>query len=92
VTEEVRGTLALDLPVSSFDIDLADAARPGGGAAGGGVGPRVRNRAATCRSRSWNVCPALIWQTRDGTVVLIDADGNFVASPRRAPARGAAYR
>lgn len=79
VTEEVRGALALDLPLSSFDIDLArlrerveglpavetaDIRINGGGVLSVGVTERV---------------PALIWQTRTDTV-LIDAEGHFVAS------------
>jgi cell division protein FtsQ len=79
VTEEVRGALALDLPLSSFDIDLArlrerveglpavetaDIRINGGGVLSVGVTERV---------------PALIWQTRADTV-LIDAEGHFVAS------------
>ncbi|MDG4647682.1 cell division protein FtsQ/DivIB [Roseibacterium sp. SDUM158017] len=79
VTEEVRGALALDLPISSFDIDLAtlrqrvealpavasaDVRINGGGYLSVAVTERV---------------PALIWQTRTDTV-LIDAEGHFVAA------------
>jgi cell division protein FtsQ len=79
VTEEVRGALALDLPVSSFDIDLAqlrqrvealpavasaDVRIAGGGYLSVAVTERV---------------PALVWQTR-GDTVLIDAEGHVVAS------------
>ena len=78
LTEEVRGTLALDLPLSSFDLDLDD------------LRDRVEAlpavRAADLRIRSGGYLavtltervPALIWQTRDGAM-LIDADGTFVA-------------
>jgi cell division protein FtsQ len=79
VTEEVRGTLALSLPVSSFDIDLNDlkarvealpavASASVRNAGGGTLSVEVTERV-----------PALIWQTRAGTS-LIDADGNFVAA------------
>jgi cell division protein FtsQ len=79
VTEEVRGALALTLPVSSFDVDLAElrgrvAALPAVAEAsvrihgGGYLSVEVTERE-----------PALIWQTREGTV-LIDAEGHFVAA------------
>jgi cell division protein FtsQ len=79
VTEEIRGALALDLPISSFDLDLeelrqriealpavasADLRIRGGGYLAVQVDERV---------------PALIWQTREGAV-LIDAEGHFVAA------------
>lgn len=78
VIAEVRGALALDLPLSSFDLDLATLrqrveALPAVASAdlriqsGGYLAVRVVERV-----------PALIWQTREGTV-LIDADGHFVA-------------
>jgi cell division protein FtsQ len=79
VTEEIRGALALDLPVSSFDLDLEALrqrieALPAIASAdlrirsGGYLSVQVDERA-----------PALIWQTREGTV-LIDAEGHFVAA------------
>ncbi len=79
VTEQVRAALALDLPLSSFDIDLGtlrervealpavaagDVRITGGGVLSVAITERV---------------PALIWQTRTDTV-LIDAEGHFVAS------------
>ncbi|MFW5641729.1 MAG: cell division protein FtsQ/DivIB [Roseicyclus sp.] len=78
VTEDVRTALALDLPVSSFDVDLADLrarveALPAVAQAdvriepGGYLSVRVEERV-----------PALIWQTREATV-LIDAGGAVVA-------------
>jgi cell division protein FtsQ len=78
VTEQVRAGLALDLPVSSFDVDLAELrdrveALPAVAEAdvrieaGGYLAVRVRERV-----------PALIWQTRAGTV-LIDAEGQTIA-------------
>jgi len=78
VTDEVRGAMGLDLPQSSFDIDLdmlrerlvalpaiadADLRIQSGGILSVTITERV---------------PALIWQTREGTV-LIDAEGHFVA-------------
>lgn len=79
LTEDIRGALALDLPVSSFDLDLAALrarveALPAVASAdlriqsGGYLAVRVQERV-----------PALIWQTREGTV-LIDAEGHFVAA------------
>lgn len=78
-TEEVRATLALNLPVSSFDIDLAElrarvealpavASASVRNAGGGTLAIEVEERV-----------PALIWQSREGTV-LIDAEGHFVAA------------
>jgi cell division protein FtsQ len=78
VTEEIRGALALQLPVSSFDLDLAALrqrieALPAVAAAdlriqsGGYLAVRVTERV-----------PALIWQTREGAL-LIDREGHFVA-------------
>jgi cell division protein FtsQ len=78
VTEEIRGALALDLPMSSFDLDLAVLrqrieALPAVASAdlriqsGGYLAVRVTERV-----------PALIWHTHDGTV-LIDREGHFVA-------------
>jgi len=78
VIEAIRGALALDLPVSSFDLDLAELrqrveALPAVASAdlriqsGGYLAVRVTERV-----------PALIWQTRDDTQ-LIDAEGHFVA-------------
>jgi cell division protein FtsQ len=79
VTEEVRATLALNLPVSSFDLDLAElrsrvealpavASASVRNAGGGSLTVEVVERV-----------PALIWQARDGTS-LIDAEGNFIAA------------
>jgi len=79
VMAEIRATLALDLPVSSFDLDLAALrarieALPAVARAelrvepGGYLAVRVSERV-----------PALIWQTREGPV-LIDAEGNYVAA------------
>jgi cell division protein FtsQ len=78
VIEDIRGALALDLPMSSFDLDLAALrahveALPAVASAdlriqsGGYLAVRVTERV-----------PALIWQTREDTV-LLDAEGHFVA-------------
>lgn len=79
VTEEVRGALALRLPQSSFELDLAELR--------GRVEALPPVAAAELRVRSGGVLevavterqPAVIWQTHDG-VHLIDAEGNFVAA------------
>ncbi|PWK60509.1 cell division protein FtsQ/DivIB [Roseicyclus mahoneyensis] len=79
VIAEIRAALALDLPMSSFDLDLTDLrarveALPAVAAAelriqtGGYLAVRITERV-----------PALIWQTRDD-IVLIDAEGHFVAA------------
>lgn len=79
VIGEVRAALGLQLPMSSFDLDLAALrdrveALPSVASAelriqsGGYLAVRVVERV-----------PALIWQTRDG-LALIDAEGHFVAS------------
>jgi cell division protein FtsQ len=84
LTEEIRGALALEFPVSSFDLDLAAMrqrveALPAVAAAdlriqsGGYLAVRVTERV-----------PALIWQTREGPV-LIDAEGHFVGTLRDRP-------
>jgi cell division protein FtsQ len=78
VLEDIRSALALDLPISSFDLDLTALrarveALPAVASAdlriqsGGYLAVRVTERV-----------PALIWQTREGTV-LLDAEGHFVA-------------
>ena len=78
VADAIRATLALNLPVSSFDLDLA-AMRvtlediPAVASAdlrmrpGGYLAVSVRER-----------MPTLIWQTRDGAA-LLDGEGQFVA-------------
>lgn len=79
VADEVRGALALDLPASSFDLDLPGlrervAALPAVAGAelrllpGGVLRVTVRERR-----------PAYVWQTRDG-IFLIDAEGHHVAA------------
>jgi len=88
VIEAIRGALALDLPMSSFDLDLVALrdrvmALPAVATAdlriqsGGYLAVRVTERV-----------PALIWQTRDGTV-LVDAEGHFVAGLGERPLAGA---
>jgi len=78
VTEEVRATLALDLPISSFDIDLA-ALRNRVEALPPVASASVRNAGGgTLSVEITERVPALIWQSRTGTA-LIDAEGNFVA-------------
>ena len=78
VTEEVRAALALDLPVSSFDLDLAAMrvrleALPTVRAAdlrilsGGYLAVRIDER-----------LPVALWLTHEG-LSLIDEDGHFVA-------------
>lgn len=79
VIAEIRRALSLDLPVSSFDLDL-DALRARIEAlpavadadlriqSGGYLAVRVTERV-----------PALVWQTREDTV-LIDGEGHFVAA------------
>lgn len=79
LVEDIRTTLALDLPVSSFDLDLdvlrarvealpavraADLRIQGGGY----LAVQIEERA-----------PAFVWQTDDGPV-LLDAEGAYVAS------------
>ncbi len=87
VIEAIRGALALDLPMSSFDLDLAALrqrveALPAVASAdlriqsGGYLAVRVTERV-----------PALIWQTRDDTQ-LIDAEGHFVAGLADRPDHG----
>jgi cell division protein FtsQ len=77
--EEIRSTLALSFPISSFDLDLAALrarveALPAVARAdlriqaGGYLAVRVTERV-----------PVLIWQTREG-LALIDHEGHFVAS------------
>ncbi|MCU4652887.1 cell division protein FtsQ/DivIB [Roseibacterium sp. SDUM158016] len=79
VTEEVRGALALDLPVSSFDIDLeALRARVEALPAVASASVRIAGGGYLSVDVAERV-PALIWQTRTGTV-LIDAEGHFVAA------------
>lgn len=85
VRDEIRVTLGLELPMSSFDLDLKEmrarieALPPVAEAdlrinSGGFLSVRVVERQ-----------PALVWQTRDG-MVLIDDEGHFVAGlETRAP-------
>jgi cell division protein FtsQ len=79
VTEEVRAALALDLPVSSFDLDLAELRRRVEGL------PAVASAAVRIEGGGYlsvavtERVPELVWQTRADTV-LIDAEGHFVAS------------
>lgn len=79
VMAEIRDTLALDLPISSFRLDL-DALRARLEAL-----PAVARAELRIRSGGYLAIlveervPALIWQTRDGPV-LIDAEGHFVAA------------
>lgn len=79
VMAEIRAALALELPVSSFALDLEEMrsrieALPAVARAelriqsGGYLAVRVTERV-----------PALVWQTREGPV-LIDAEGHFVAA------------
>ena len=78
VTEEVRGALALTLPISSFDLDLADLrlrleALPAVRSAdlriqsGGYLAVRIDERA-----------PAALWLTYEG-LAIIDDEGHFLA-------------
>lgn len=79
LTEEIRGALALDLPISSFDLDL-DALRDRVEALPAVAGADLRIQSGGYLSvRVTERVPALVWQTRD-EAVLIDADGHFVAS------------
>ncbi len=79
VTEEVRGALALDLPLSSFDIDLAALrARVEALPAVASADLRIRSGGYLSVGVVERV-PAFIWQTRGGPV-LIDAGGQFIAS------------
>jgi cell division protein FtsQ len=64
VTEEVRATLALSLPVSSFDLDLNELQGPGRGAAGRGVRLGAQRGGGTLSVEVTERVPALIWQTR----------------------------
>jgi hypothetical protein len=79
VTEEVRATLGLDLPLSSFDLDLEEL-RARVEALPAVASASVRNAGSgTLSVEITEREPALIWQSRAGTV-LIDAEGNFVAA------------
>jgi cell division protein FtsQ len=79
VTEQVRGALALDLPLSSFDVDLDDArARIEALPAVKSADLRVQTGgylAVTVQER----VPVVIWQTRDGAV-LLDIEGEYIAA------------
>lgn len=79
VTEDVRAALALELPLSSFDIDLEELraraeALPSVAEAdlriqaGGYLSVAITERV-----------PAFVWNSRNGAV-LIDAQGHFVAA------------
>ncbi len=79
VTEDVRAALALELPLSSFDIDLEEVraraeALPSVAEAdlriqaGGYLSVAITERV-----------PAFVWNSRNGAV-LIDAQGHFVAA------------
>ncbi|MEM7723330.1 MAG: cell division protein FtsQ/DivIB [Pseudomonadota bacterium] len=79
VTEEVRQALALDLPVSSFDLDLEDLrARVEALPAVRDADLRVQTGGYLSVAVAERV-PVMIWQTRDGPV-LIDAEGAYVAA------------
>jgi cell division protein FtsQ len=68
VTEEVRATLALNLPVSSFDLDLNDL-RTRVEALPAVASASVRNAGGgTLSVEVTERVPALIWQSRAGTV------------------------
>lgn len=79
LAEELRGVLALDLPVSSFDLDL-DAMR-----ATLEEVPAVDRAELRIQSGGYLAVtieerqPVIIWQTRVEPV-LLDAEGNYVAS------------
>ncbi|MBY4892602.1 cell division protein FtsQ/DivIB [Rhodobacteraceae bacterium N5(2021)] len=78
VTEEVRAALALDLPISSFDLDL-DALR-------GRLEALPPVRAADLRIQSGGYLavridervPAALWLTHEG-LSIVDEEGHFVA-------------
>lgn len=79
LAEELRGVLALDLPVSSFDLDL-DAMRTTLEEVPAVDRAELRIQsggylAVTIEERQ----PVIIWQTRVEPV-LLDAEGNYVAS------------
>lgn len=79
VTEEVRQALALDLPVSSFDLDLDDLrARVEALPAVREADLRVQTGGYLSVAIAERV-PVMIWQTRDGPV-LIDDEGAYVAA------------
>ena len=79
VTEEIRGALALDLPMSSFDLDLPALRRRVEAL------PAVETADLRIRSGGYLAAevvervPVLVWQTRE-QAVLIDAEGHFVAA------------
>ncbi len=78
VTEEVRAALALDLPLSSFDVDLEELRqRVEALPAVESADLRVQSGGYLAVDITERV-PALIWNTRQGAV-LIDAEGHFVA-------------
>lgn len=84
LADEIRIVLGIDLPVSSFDLDL-DMLR-------GRIEALPGVASATLRVRGGGYLaveiterqPALIWQTRGGAV-LIDDDGAFVAALQDRP-------
>ena len=84
LADEIRIVLGIDLPVSSFDLDL-DMLRGRIEALPGVASADLRVRgggylAVAITERE----PALIWQTRGGAV-LIDASGAFVAALQDRP-------
>lgn len=88
LADEIRIVLGIDLPVSSFDLDL-DMLR-------GRIEALPGVASATLRVRGGGYLsveiterqPALVWQTRGGAV-LIDESGAFVAALQDRPETGA---
>lgn len=81
LTEDIRAALNLDLPVSSFDLDLEEMRQRVEALA------PVRRAAVRIRSGGYLAVsvtervPVAIWQTRTGAV-LLDGEGAFVADLR----------
>jgi cell division protein FtsQ len=79
LTEEVRATLALDLPMPSFDLELDDLrARVEALPAVASADLRVEAGGYLAVAIAERV-PAVIWQTGEGPM-LLDASGAFVAA------------
>ena len=78
VTEEVRAVLALDLPMSSFDLDLEELK--------GRIEalPAVRSAALRVQGGGYLAVridervPAALWLTHEG-LAIVDRDGHFIA-------------
>lgn len=78
LAEEIRATLSLDFPISSFDLDLEGLRqRVEGIRAVANANLRIRSGGELAISVSERI-PALVWQAREG-LWLVDAGGERVA-------------